>query len=91
MATINEINQTIISGTFTNDQLDAIVAAVKFARGQIAQKNKFTLIKGTAVKFVSNRTGQSVQGTVEKVNRKFIIVKTIQGNWRVPANMLSAA
>ena len=91
MATIQEINSTIISGAFTNDQLDSIVAAVKFARGQLASKVKYTLVKGSAVKFVSSRTGQTVQGTVEKVNRKFIIVRTMQGNWRVPANMLSAA
>ena len=91
MATIQEVNTSIIHGTFTNDQLDSIIAAVKFARGQIAQKNKFTLVKGTAVKFTSTRTGQLVTGTVEKVNRKFIIVKTPQGGWRVPANMLSAA
>ena len=91
MATIQEINTSIISGAFTNDDLDAIASAIKFARGQIATKNRFTLVKGTAVKFVSSRSGQTVLGTVEKVNRKFVIVKTPQGGWRVPANMLSAA
>lgn len=91
MPTIQEINATIISGQFTNEQLDAITMAVKFARNQIAQKNRFTLVKGTNVKFTSSRTGQTVIGTVEKVNRKFVIVKAPQGNWRVPANMLSAA
>lgn len=90
MATINEINHTIISGAFTNDQLDSIMAAVKFARGQIATKNKFTLVIGTSVKFVG-RQGQTVIGEVQKVNRKFIIVRSGMTNWRVPANMLSAA
>jgi len=96
MATIQEINSSIIHGTFTNDQLDSIAAAVKFARSQIAQKNKYTLVKGSSVKFVSTRTGQTVFGTVEKVNRKFIIVREKSTNfyamqWRVPANMLEAA
>ena len=91
MTTIQDINSTIISGQFTNDQLNSIVAAVTFARNQLAQKARFTLVKGTAVKFVSSRSGQTVIGSVEKVNRKFVIVKTVQGTWRVPANMLEAA
>jgi hypothetical protein len=91
MTTIQDINSTIISGQFTNEQLDSIVMAVKFARNQLATKNKFSFRAGSSVKFVSSRTGQLVLGTVQKVNRKFIIVNTNQGNWRVPANMLEAA
>jgi hypothetical protein len=32
-----------------------------------------------------------VTGDVQKINRKFIIVKSGMTNWRVPASMLSAA
>jgi hypothetical protein len=96
MATIQEVNSSIIQGQFSNEQLDSIIAAVKFARNQIANKNKYTLRIGTEVKFTSNRTGQTVFGIVEKVNRKFIIVREKSTNfyamqWRVPANMLEAA
>lgn len=95
MTDISAINSAIISGNFTNDQLTSIIDAVKFARAQIAQKNKYTLTVGSKVKFTSSRNGQTILGTVEKVNRKFIIVrengKTFGGSWRVPANMLSAA
>ena len=91
MATIQEINTSIIHGTFTNDQLDSIIAAVKFARGQIANKNKYTLVKGTKVKFTSSRTGQTVIGEVTDVKRKFIHVRSGMTNWRVPASMLIAA
>jgi UTP-glucose-1-phosphate uridylyltransferase len=93
--TIAEVNTAIITGNFTNEQLNSIGDAIKFARAQIATKNKFTLVKGTNVKFTNSRSGQTVIGTVEKVNRKFIIVqekgKAFGGSWRVPANMLSAA
>lgn len=89
--TLQEINRSIIAGTFTNEDLNSIGDAIKFARAQIANKNKFTLVKGTDVKFTNSRSGQTVKGTVEKVNRKFIIVKSGLTNWRVPANMLSAA
>ena len=97
MATIQEINRSIISGSFTNDQLSSIIEAVKFARNQIASVNKFTLVKGTQVKFVNSRTGQTVVGTVEDVKRKFIHVREntsgrlTSGVWRVPASMLEAA
>jgi hypothetical protein len=93
--TLQEINRAIIAGSFSNDDLNSIGDAIKFARTQIAQRNKFTLVKGTQVKFTSSRSGQTVLGTVQKVNRKFIIVqengKAFGGSWRVPANMLSAA
>ena len=89
--TIADVNTAIITGNFTNEQLNSIGDAIKFARAQIANKNKFTLVKGTDVKFTNSRSGQTVRGTVEKVNRKFIIVKSGLTNWRVPANMLSAA
>jgi hypothetical protein len=94
MVTIQDINSTIINGNFTDDQLNSIAMAIKFARNQLVQKNKFTLVKGSKVKFTSSKTGQTVLGTVEKVNRKFIIVREngkAFGNWRVPANMLEAA
>jgi hypothetical protein len=94
MSTIQQINTTIVSGVFTNEQLDSIQMAIKFARNQLATKAKFTFRAGSAVKFTSNRNGQTVLGTVEKVNRKFIIVREngkAFGTWRVPANMLSAA
>jgi len=94
MSTIQEINSTIITGAFTNEQLDSIQMAIKFARAQLAQKAKFTFRAGSQVKFTSSKSGQTVLGTVEKVNRKFIIVREngkAFGNWRVPANMLQAA
>lgn len=91
MPTISEINTAIVTGDFTNDQLNSISDAIRFARSQLATKAKFTLVKGSNVKFTSSRSGQIVTGTVEKVNRKFIIVRSGLSNWRVPANMLEAA
>ena len=90
MATIQEINSTIIGGAFTNEQLDSIMMAVKFARNQLATMNKFTFRAGSKVKFVG-RQGETVFGDVTKVNRKFILVKSGMTTWRVPANMLTAA
>lgn len=95
MTTINDINQTIIAGNFTDEQLSSIIMAVKFARNQIVKQNRGSMVVGTKVKFTSSRSGRTVFGTVQKVNRKFIIVRengynTLGGTWRVPANMLEA-
>ena len=94
MTDISAINSAILAGNFTNDQLTSIGDAIRFARAQLAQVNKYTLTVGTKVKFHSSRSGKTIEGTVQKVNRKFIIVReqgTLAGTWRVPANMLSAA
>ena len=93
MTTINDINQTIIRGDFTNEQLDSIVMAIKFARNTLVKKNKQSMWVGDTVKFTSSRSGETVRGTVHTINRKFIVVRE-NGNrnllWRVPANMLEA-
>jgi hypothetical protein len=92
--TPQQINTAIVTGSFTNEELNTISAALTFARGQLTRQAVFTLVVGKAVKFTSSRTGARITGTVVKVNRKFIHVKetgTLAGVWRVPANMLSAA
>lgn len=91
MATVQEINASIIRGSFTNEQLDSILMAIKFARGQLVKQATFAFNRGSKVKFTSSRTGQTMIGEVVDVKRKFIHVSTSAGTWRVPANMLSAA
>lgn len=90
MATIQEINSSIIQGSFTNDQLNSIIAAIKFARSQIVSQNKYTFSTGSEVKFTSSRTGQTMIGLVQKVNRKNMVVQVGSRLWNVPANMLTA-
>ena len=91
MTEISAINGTILAGNFTNEQLNSIGDAIRFARAQLGQQNKYTLRVGTKVKFTSSRNGMEVTGDVQKINRKFVIVKSGVTNWRVPASMLAAA
>jgi hypothetical protein len=88
MPTINEINQAIISGQFTNDQLSSIAMSIKFAREQLTKQNRRSLTIGSDVKFVNSRTGQYVLGKVAAIKTKNVIVNAGFTNWRVPANML---
>jgi hypothetical protein len=86
---IKEINTAIIHGTFTNEELTSILDAVKFAKTLLGSKNKMMLRVGDNVNFTSSKTGRNVTGIVTKIAIKYVTVKTIQGAWRVPANMLS--
>lgn len=85
---IQEINRSIITGTFTNEQLNSIMDAVKYARSQLGRDTMRQLRRGAMVKFVSSRNGQTYTGTVEDIKLKNVIVTTALGRYRVPANML---
>jgi hypothetical protein len=96
VSTVAQVNAAILAGSFTNEQLNSIGDAIRFARAQLANQVKFTLVKGSKVKFTNSRSGQTILGTVDKVNRKFILVREnkpgalVGSVWRVPANMLEA-
>lgn len=85
---IQQVNSAIMFGDFTNDQLNSILAAIKFRRGQLTQQTKRAITLGGTVQFTSSRHGQTFTGTVEKIARKFVTVRTSHGLWRVPASML---
>jgi len=85
---IMQINTAILQGGFTNDQLTSIIDSVKFARARLTEQSKRSLSIGDNVNFTSSKTGRNVTGVVTKIAIKYVTVKTIQGAWRVPANML---
>lgn len=87
---INEINHAIMFGDLTNDQLNSVVEAIKFARGRLIKNNIWTMCLGDKVKFV-NRRGQTEVGSVVKIAKKYVSVKVGMTQWRVPANMLEKA
>ena len=89
---IQTINAEILQGTFTNEQLDSIQDAIKFARSRIAQKNAFTLRQGARVTMTHDRLGGKAFGTVLKVKIKKADVKMDDGKiFVVPLAMLEAA
>ena len=89
METIQEINSAIMNGNFNNEQLLSIIDAVKFARSRLTNQIKYSLTLGDNVNFTSTKTGRNMTGVVTKIAIKYVTVKTINGMWRVPANMLS--
>jgi len=92
MVTIQDINGAIVTGQFTNEQLDSIVMAVKYARNQLARSTRRSLCVGGPVRFFSSRQQRDMQGAVLKIGHKNVVVDCgANGRWRVPANMLEAA
>jgi hypothetical protein len=86
---IKQINQAIMFSDLTNDELMSVIDAVKWKRATIAKLTKASLRVGDNVNFTSSKTGMNMTGVVMKIAIKYVTVKTIQGLWRVPANMLS--
>jgi len=88
---IQDVNSAIMFGSFTNEQLESIAAAVKYRRAQVARENKRSIMLGDVVKFVNPRSGRTHQGNVVKINIKNVKVKEGFTTWTVPANMLQIA
>ena len=89
MRTIQEVNQAIMFGDWTNTELSSIIDAVKWRKTTLAKLTKASLAVGDNVNFTSSKTGMNVTGVVVKIAIKYVTVKTAQGLWRVPANMLT--
>ena len=86
---IMDINTAILQGGWTNDQLYSMIDAVKFARARLTEQSKRSLSIGDNVNFNSSKLGRNVAGVVTKIAIKYVTVKTAQGAWKVPANMLT--
>ena len=88
MPTISEINNEIMQGSFTNDQLNAIASAIQYRRRQIGLAIKRTIRVGDTVKFYHPKLGRDLSGPVKQVKVKNILVNTQAGTYNVPANLL---
>ena len=89
MLTIQQVNSAIMLQSWTNEQLTSMIDAVKWNRANLAKVTKRSLTIGDNVNWTSGRTGVNVTGVVMKIAIKYVTVKTVQGLWRVPANMLT--
>ena len=86
---ITQVNQAIMYGNFTNDELSSIIDAVKYGRARLTREIKRGLAVGDNVNFTSTKLGSNVTGVITKIAIKYVTVRTATGLWRVPANMLT--
>jgi uncharacterized protein YkvS len=79
---------TAISQLSTREELTAAFDAVNARQDILVRQTAMTIAKKATVSFTHR--GETVRGTVIKVNPKTIIVDTGAGrNWRVTASMLT--
>ncbi len=90
MKTVNQINAAILGGNFSNEEIRAIIQAVKYKQDQMNTVARFMFRKGDQVKF-KTREGITVIGTITKVNRKTTEVKSGMTNWKVTSSLLEKA
>lgn len=88
MKTVREIKSAIISSDLSNNDLNELIMAIKFARSQLLKEVKGSIKVGSTVQY-NGRNGLT-RGTVVKIARKFATVNVGLTSWRVPMNMLEA-
>jgi hypothetical protein len=86
---INQVRTAIMLSEFSNEELNVLGDALKYARAQLGRQVKRALCVGASVEFTDNRIGHTYSGTVRKINIKYVHVETSRGTFRVPANMLT--
>ena len=80
----------ILNKGYSNEDLNLLSDSIRTARTRLVNEVKSGLSIGDNVSFTSSRTGKNITGVVEKIAVKYVTVRTVEGGWRVPANMLSA-
>ena len=85
---INQLKSAIMTNGYSNDELNSLGEAIKYARAQLGKEVKRSIRVGDHVEFTDTRVG-NIQGSVVKINIKYVHVTTNRGTFRVPANMLS--
>jgi hypothetical protein len=89
MLTIQQVNQAIMTQSWTNTELNSMIDSVKWNRERLVRQIKRSISVGDNVEFTSSKTGRLTRGFVTKVAIKYVTVNTGMGMWRVPANMLT--
>jgi hypothetical protein len=72
------------------DQCKEVIDRVQLQRTFLANQKVRSFVVGDSVKFTS-RSKMVETGVISKVNRRYIHVQVGHMNWKVPAEMLSAA
>lgn len=86
--TAKEIASAIAFGTFSTDEMNSIVEAIKYNRAQKNRNTRNSLCRGDTVEFRA-RNGRMIRGTVQEIKIKNVMVLENGLRWKVPANMLT--
>ena len=88
---VNQIVTELMSGTLTNEDIEQVAQALKYARAQVGKTIKRQLTPGVSVKFYHPKQNFYIAGKVNRIKQKYVLVDTAQGRYNVPANLLEMA
>ena len=88
---VNQIVTELMSGALTNDDIEQVTQALKYARAQVGKTIKRQLSPGVSVKFYHPKQNFYIAGTVNRIKQKYVLVDTPKGRYNVPANLLETA
>ena len=88
---VNQIVTELMSGALTNDDIEQVAQALKYARSQVGSQVKRQLSPGVSVKFYHPKQHFYIAGTVNRIKQKYVLVDTPRGRYNVPANLLEVA
>ena len=88
---VNQIVAELMSGSMTNEDIEKVAQALKYARAQVGRQVKRQLSPGVSVKFYHPKQNFYIAGTVNRIKQKYVLVDTPQGRYNVPANLLETA
>lgn len=79
--TSKQISAALSTGAFTNEELDQVIIALKFAQKELNRVVRNELFIGTKVRF--NTEDGEVVGKVHKIGPKYIQVDVGTTRWRI--------
>jgi hypothetical protein len=88
---VDQIVTELMSGALTNDDIEQVAQALKYARAQVGREVKRQLAPGASVKFYHPKQNFYIAGTVNRIKQKYVLVDTARGRYNVPANLLEMA
>ena len=88
---VNQIVTELMSGALTNDDIEQVTQALKYARAQVGKTIKRQLSPGVSVKFYHPKQNFYIAGTVNRIKQKYVLVDTPRGRYNVTANLLEMA
>jgi len=90
LTSIQQLNRSIMFGTWTDVELRSMAEAIRFAQTSLRKQVKRSLDVGVQVRWVSSKNPAGATGTVKKIAIKYVTVRNDRdgGLWKIPANML---
>lgn len=87
MKTVSDVNAAILNGNWSQAELSMLIKAINYKSKELQSRAVFSFRKGDKVSF-NTRSGETITGTVARVNQKTVTVNTPNSQWKVSGTLL---